>query len=387
MLRDAPATYAGVANFPLREGLDALVIALEQSTTRASPRIGSTRSWLPSTEELNSLVKAQFIYECLVESHGYRNAGNDSPWAFALANILGRLEKELGKWRQEIDEGVQVIAALSPEFFHIWAAPEVSTVTVATESDVTQGEEKVLEVPLVSSAEHVSKTLIVFRRPRNEFRVLTFISSSHSSTADGSSHGDPKIMNIHSVNVVARYAIPANPRAALNMEICFPGASSGYTYSFKTRDDLKKFQHALTGYKIVFEDFCRWKVHCSGFIRSGKLKGEGFVQILQPKQLPALTAANETPALGSDADQASMSITRADSILSDRISIAPSLGASSLAPSTFVKETKNSFIAAHPQSPVLLILTEIDGQPTFIHVRCGYPFRRPVSCSRTLILR
>lgn len=363
--KDAPVSYTNIANFPLREGLDALISAFDQSTAKISASSSVLGIWPPSVEEINNLVKARFIFHCMLRSHRLRDAGRDSPWAFAVASLLKKLEAEYRKWNHDIEGNIQSVASLNPESFQIWIPPEISATKLATEPDETQGEEKILEVPLADSTEQVNKVLIVFRRPSNELRLLTFISSTTGVGGEISSHEVEKIVNLHTAEVVPRYALPPNLRTPPNMELCFPGASSGYTYQFKTRDDLKKFQQALLGYKVVFEESCQWAIHCSNIIKNSKLKGRGFVQILLPKPLKPTKQWNSA----TDTDPGTSFRNRTETILSDHSSMTDFTRRLSLTPTMRVQESRDSFIAAHPHAPVLLILTEVDGQPTFIHVR------------------
>ena len=359
---NAPASYSGVANFPLMEGLDAVIAALDQSTSKSSSQ------WLPSMDEMNNLVKAHFVYECMIQGQPLRQVGGDTPWIFVVAAVLQRLLGEYSKWRRDVEENQQSLASLNPGCFRIWTIPEVSVVKLVTEPDETQGEEKIIELPLSTSTYQISKALFVFRRPSNELRLLTFVSSNQSIGGQSGSHEPPSIVNIHQVDIVPRYAMPPHPRTPPNIEICFAGASSGNNYQFKTRDDMKKFQNALLGYKIVFEEFCNWKVHCSGLFKSNKLKGGGFVQILQAKPLPSMGTSPESPRSPGFGGMAHPGRDRSDSILSDGVSIAPSMAA----PSVYIKDDRKAFIAAHPHAPVLLVLTEIEGQPTYVHVRRKY---------------
>jgi hypothetical protein len=378
LAKGAPYAFNGLGNFPLREGLDALISAFDQSTAKINPSSTALDLWPPTVEEINNLLKARFIFDCMIKSRWLRDAGRDSPWAFALSNMLKKLQAEYRQWHRHLDNNIPSVASLNPESFQIWVVAETSAARLATEPDETQGEEKILEVALADWTNQVSKSLVVFRRPSNELRLLTFTSSNPSSVGEISSHEVEKIVNLHKVEVVPRYARPARVTTPLIMELCFPGASSGYTYRFMARDDLKKFQQALLGYKINFEDFCRWTTHSSSvFGGGGKLKGEGFVQILQPKPLPAIKpmdgdfVAPTSPLQG-------LSRVQTDSLFSVQDSIAPSTITPSMrrlsrASTLYVQESREAFIAAHPPSPVLLILTEIEGRPTFLHLRCKSP--------------
>jgi len=369
--KNAPASYTDIANFPLGEGLDALIFAFDQSTAKISASSSILGVWPPSVEEINNLVKARFIFDCMLQSHKLRDAGRDSPWAFAVASLLKKLEAEYREWKHDIESNVQSVASLNPESFQIWVPTEISATRLATEPDETQGEEKILEVLLADSTEQVNKSLIVFRRPSNELRLLTFISSSRGAGGEISSHVFEKIVNLHRVEVVPHYALPANVSAPPNMGLCFPGASSGYTYRFKTRDDLKKFQQALLGYKVVSEEFCRWTIHCPrafSIIKNNELEGEGLVQILLPKSLQAIKSTNVDLNAATGVDPAPSLRGRPESNLSGCSSVTNSTRRLNRATTMYIEESMDPFIA-HPHAPVLLILTEIDGQPTFLHVR------------------
>jgi hypothetical protein len=77
--KDAPVSYTNIENFPLREGLDALISAFDQSTAKISSASSALGIWPPSVEEINNLIKARFIFGCMLRSRRLLNAGRDSP--------------------------------------------------------------------------------------------------------------------------------------------------------------------------------------------------------------------------------------------------------------------------------------------------------------------
>jgi hypothetical protein len=276
----------------------------------------------------------------MLRSQDLRVAGPNSPWAFVMAGILQKLGTEYQRWHREIEANIYTVLSLNASAFQIWSPlDDVSTTKLASEPDGRHFEAKIFEAPLIDATGQINKSMMVFRRPSNELRILTFMSSS--------SHQVEKVVNMHQAELVPRYALRGNNFLSQGMELCFPGASSGYKYQFRARDELHTFQQALTGYKVVFEESCRWNVHCSGIISKGKVKGDGLIQILQPKLLqPVLNDNNSVASLGSSSGRA--------------------------AAESNITESRHSIIAEHPKSPVLLILTEVEGQPTFIHVHCKF---------------
>jgi hypothetical protein len=333
LTNNAPPSYTDISNFPLIDGLDALISALDLSTTRVNPL---SNGFDMSVENLNYTIKARYIFDCMLRSQGLRATGLNSPWAFAMAGLLKKLGAEYQRWHRELEACTNTVMCLNFVAFQIWSPiDDVLSSKLLSEPDVY--EEKILEVPLTDLAGQVNKSMMVFRRPSNELRILTFTSSGGQEIE--------KTVNLHQAELVPRYALRGSNFSLQGMELCFPGASSGHRYQFRTRDELHTFQQALTGYKVVFEENCLWNLHCSGLMSKSKLKGHGLIQILQPKPLqPVINDNNSVTSFGS-------SVGRTAKLAN-------------------IKESKHSIVAEHPKSPVLLILTEVDGQPTFIHIHC-----------------
>lgn len=164
-----------------------------------------------------------------------------------------QIKMEYAKYELEIIAEEANIASLDLESFRIWVLQEETGVISVTEADESQLEEKIFEVSLCDHGQQ-QKELIVFRRPRNELRLVTVTSRLNG----GNPHipnEDSKVVNMHQVQVIPRYALPGRPRVPYSkiIELCFPGASSGYTYQFKVDEDLRQFQQALLGYKVVLD--------------------------------------------------------------------------------------------------------------------------------------
>src|ERR1700761_224310 len=239
---------------------------------------------------MNNLIKARWIFDRLINSTLLKKLSPQSIWTCALATTFTNLENEYRQWREVLEQNTRTIAALNPEFFRIWIPTEGSAMQLVTDPDDSQMEEKILEAPLQSSSEQYKKDLIVFRRPGNEFRILTY-TSLNSSGGDTTIHDENKVLNLHSAQIIPRYARPPY-ESSLNtgdFELCSPGASSGDMYKFSREDDRYAFQHALLGYKVVYQDTCYWYLHKS-YMQS-KMEGTGLVQIFQAKtcQFPSVT--------------------------------------------------------------------------------------------------
>jgi hypothetical protein len=262
-----PDTYVDPARFPLREGLDALAVALEQVrqyTKYVILHTDYTQStikfkgnglgiWHPTVQQLNNLIKARWIFDRMVESANLREAGPDSLWRWCLESIQEQIKMEYAKYEQEIVAEEANIASLDLASFRIWVPKEETSIASITEADESQLEEKIFEVSLSDHGQH-QKELIVFRRPRNELRLVT-VTSRLNGGSGHTPNEDSKVVNMHQVQVIPRYALPGRPRVPYDriIELCFPGASSGYTYQFKVDEDLHRFQQALLGYKVVLD--------------------------------------------------------------------------------------------------------------------------------------
>lgn len=352
---EPPQAYYGLEHFPLAEGLDALITAYESSTVKSPAARSSLRIWTPSMEEMNNLIKARWIFDRVRESVLLRSCSPNSVWACALEAALKNLQDEYGRWQQVLEQNTQAIAALNPEFFRIWSPPEISLMQLITDPDKSQGEEKVLEARLQSSSVQFKKDVVVFIRPGNELRILTY-TSLNISGGDTTTHDENKVLNVHSAQIIPRYALPPygqNLPDTCDFELCFPGASSGDLYRFLNEDDRYAFQQVLLGYKVVFQDTCNWQLHMSRF--QGKMGGTGIVQIFQAKPLQP---SNPTQMNGGPDSHA---LNRSDTIFSQ---------GSMLTTSTqfYTLRSNGSVIAEYPHAPLIVIFTKIDGQLTFLRV-------------------
>lgn len=174
-----------------------------------------------------------------------------------METIEERLKTEYSRFEEEIAKEEANIASLDTDSFRIWMQPQEVHTTSASDPDLSQHEEKLLEISLESTGQ-TRRELIVFRRPRNELRLVTITSLNPQNNVEGitsAPHEDNKVVNMHQVQVVPRYALqsPRGIPGTRIIELCFPGASSGYTYQFKMDEDLFKFQRALLGYKVVYD--------------------------------------------------------------------------------------------------------------------------------------
>jgi hypothetical protein len=305
-------------------------------------------------EEMNSLIKARWIFDRMRESALFRSCSPDSVWACALETTLRNLQDEYGRWQQVLEQNTQSIAALNPEFFRIWVPTERIVVQLIADPDERQNEEKIFEAPLQRSSEQFKKDLTVFRRHGNEFRVLTY-TSLNSACGDTTIHDESKVFNIHLAQLIPRYALPPygqNLPDTRDFELCFPGASSGDLYSFLKEDDRYAFQQALVGYKVVFQDTCHWQLHRSRL--KGKIGGTGLVQIFQAKSIQPANPSQMTGGTGGS-----------------MVSHASTLTTASRASTQFPTLRSNgAIIAEYPHAPLIVIFTKIDGQLTVLRISC-----------------
>jgi hypothetical protein len=313
----------------------------------------------PSVEQMNQLIKARFLFNCVRDSMLFRSHAPDSFWTCALETAHGNLQQEYHRWYHVLEQNTQAIAALGPEFFRIWTPSETVVADPITGPDERQAEEKLLEAPLQLPREQFKKDLIVFRRPGSEFRLLT-CTSLNSPGGDSTIHDESKVVSVHSAQVIPRYALPPygqNTPDTCDFELCFPGASSGDLYRFLKEDDRYAFQQALLGYKVVFQDTANWQIHRSRL--KGKIGGTGLVQIFQAKTIQPANA--RMGALAPPSPD-----TRRGSVFSQESAFTAASRASSAV------RSNGAIIAEYPHAPLVVIFTKIDGQLTFLRIPCKH---------------
>ncbi|KAF2401732.1 hypothetical protein EJ06DRAFT_357431 [Trichodelitschia bisporula] len=359
---NAPPTYITGSDFPLKEGLDALMGAYQKSTVDFSK--SALRIWGPPVEQWNNLFKAGFIFERMVSSKYLREAGQDSLWRWALESFYKKLRTEFARFEDDLEAGERDVLQLSPEYFQIWPAEVKRKRPQDKLTEAQEGELKVLQVQLEDPDERVRKDLVAFRRLHKDFtelRVVTVHSLKDPSTSEILIAPDDgnKVAKVHNVSIIPKYAYPLGYRVRPSkiIEVCFPGASRGFDYPFKMHEELLMFQQTWLGYKVVYEDpGCAYTVHYShGLFSSKNLKGIGRVQIWQPKELPPIG-----PPASPNPDPRTPRA-RADSLYSQtNFTLRSSDSYSTVTGSS--KGHSKPKAAKRPPSPVVVIFTETEAQ-------------------------
>lgn len=279
-----PPTFTTLGNFPLKEGLDALVFHFNQSTIKFT-KIKILGVFQPGSDHFNNLIKSRWIFGRLLESSQLREEGPSSLWNIALISILKRIAYEYEQWAEELPLAEQQINMLGREYFAIWLPREAPTPgRIPTEEDKDKKETKMLECGLREPNEHQTKDLHVFRRPNNVLRLLLRDTVKPFSTADeGSAVFSKKIISLKDYYFLPHYAFPGNSRRKVDI--------SGDTYEFNSDEDVHNFQWILTSYKVNYDTpDVQVKIHTSSFfgLRTKLIEGVARIQIWQPEhKLPA----------------------------------------------------------------------------------------------------
>jgi hypothetical protein len=275
-----------IAEFPLREGFDALVHHFSQSTVDFVPKKYSEQRTPELTQYLN-LIKSTWILEKITESCFFVQ---NSLWAKCVENIGNDLLFEYDRFHrgQIINPGDDVILRLEDHAFAIWLEEE-TIVVEPTLTDERPGEEKLLEIALPKTQPNRSPVLVIFRKSDTDFRLVnTTKDESNELFFEAESHE----MNITLTRFIPIYAVPNSVSSTdtNNILLCSNQGQSEKAFSFATLNDVHAFQHAMTGYKVVAD---LSNINWSSFKESES--GKCRIQVWRAKTLARITAGNTSP--------------------------------------------------------------------------------------------
>ena len=284
-----PACFTTGADWPVKEGFDALVLHFCKSTVEFNPRPDLGHN-VPDGPQYLNLLKALWIRGRLRESHYFQAVSNSSLWADYMNELEDDMRDQFTLFDdcQLVAPAADLIARLPEEYYQIWQfeEPRMRSLEMAEQRPL---EHKIMETTLPAPSDTYQSTLTIFRKSDVVFRLATTTKKTDNPFYhDG--EGTPVHMNI--TRLIPAYGAPNNaPSMTFNVALCNSQSQDLEWYVFKDFNDVKNFQRALTGYRIQ-EDFSTisWCINGS---RDTDSCGGGRLQLWQYKPLPRIALDGE----------------------------------------------------------------------------------------------
>lgn len=351
--QNRPLWLAEGSEWPLKEGMEALAFHFARGTVRFEPtsELGNIPGWRPYL----NLAKSIWILEQIKQSDHFKAASPESFWAGYMRELEDALRGQLHRFESgELDKpSTQGLLELSDRFYSIDKREEV----ISDPLDAGKAgplEEKILEIELPSETSNRNSALLVFRENEADFRLV--ISTKADALVAQYDLADCVNMDRH--RLVPAYSNPARGSSTRNnLLLLNERGRQGREYTFRDPADVRKFQRALTGYRVHHDmPVARW---CLNGSQQDGDSGEGMLQLWQFKPLP--------PMLESTPPEASGAHSLAGSPRSPTVSGTTLLSQTSIM--SPVRGPRSGGIEfSKPELPVLIILTRTNQKYTFLHL-------------------
>lgn len=339
--------------FPLSRGLDAVVFHISTANTISSgDEYRLEKQWL-------AIAKALWIIARVKEGKEYKNACSLRPangferqmrqWGITVASYVQRLDIELLEIAKsknvnssslDLDILIETFEQCPDMWFKI---PETIDPTPSWELEYT---ENIMNASLQGSFRGFDQSLHLFKQTEIDLKLV--ITDTPRPGTPGSKTNTVIPVDVRRSRFVPLYAAVNSPSGAAGpLNITFQGdrlASGSSAFVFNRKSELLKFQHAITGYKVVQEAIGIGVVTFSSAKMMGGNKSEysGRLQLWRdkkPQNTPSKNAGSSTSAGSSPSTVGS-----GDTILAPVAPISPSSStiASSLPQdSIFSSNTRN----------------------------------------------
>ena len=365
-------------HLPLKEGFDALVFHLANSTVKFKPSPGPGQN-IPEETQFVNLLKSGWIMEKLKSSDYLQSAGSESLWADFIRELENQISDQLSRFDTELERPTpDVILRLPDSCFSIWVYEEPWPRPPVLAEQRPQ-EEKILELVLPSLYDSRRSTLTVFRKSDVAFRLV--------STTKDEQNKDFYSEESMDVNMNLNRFIPAFATSydgeALNNNVllCNSQGQELKWHNFQDLSAVAEFQRALTGYRVsnhMSNISCH--IEFSKFSKKA-ISGKARLQFWHLKPLPNLLSSVDAPnSEGSDSSAGASPQSPAGSPNLGRFWASSTLALSGSSIAAPVTGCRGDGIAlARPEVPVVVIFTMCDRKYTFFHIRSMFDGRSTTS--------
>ncbi|KAK3721138.1 hypothetical protein LTR37_003428 [Vermiconidia calcicola] len=334
---DAPPNIG--SGIPLIQGFDALLLHFEQSTE------GSDQT----PEKDLSFLKTRWLLGHLKASQSYQEARPGFYYKRAVNYIEQAISARIRQREGLNPYGQSILMNLQESCFHIW--PPSTTLPSVRDSQphplmARANEEQVVHVELASDGAIEPDSVTIFKSSEEHFRIVL------KSTL--SSQPGEKILASQSVlcredRLIPRYALPA--LSSPSWEVAVFSRNEETLYRFDSKEDLFRFQTALTGYGVSHD---QENIRCQLSDNVGYLNCTGRIQLWQDPIILAPAVRNDQ---GVQAVANGAQNSPSDGSRSRGESLVPSL-----APTNTVSWTDGGFEADSIKMPAIMIYTQLSDQ-------------------------
>ena len=378
LYENAPRSFKGLGQLPLKESFDAIVLSFANSTIDFNARTGLGQN-IPEEPQYLNLIKARWLVEQLEDSYEYRAAGPYSLWA----DYMRELKDDIRDQFLRFDAGklfappLDTISRLPDSCFAIWVVEE----RPPRPPDLAEQrlfEEKILELTLPVSYGNRQSALTIFRKSDVDFRLV-------STTIDEQNKDfhreEEKEINMHSTRLIPAYASPDASRPTNNIMLWGDQAQGPKWYSLPDAPGIARFQQALTGYRVFHEmSNVYWSIEGSS---KPHKSGRARLQLWHYKPLPSISRTpkidvNErkpsilTPSKSPDIGV--IKVNRVDTRMSGATFISGQSPTSSPSISSITSPVNGprgeGTALMRPEVPVLIMMTLCERKYTLLHVQC-----------------
>ena len=394
--RNSPSWSVEGSEWPLKEAFEALTFHFVTGTVLFSPPsdLGSVPR-VPMLSQYMDLAKSIWMLEKIKESPHFLAAGGESIWADRMRQFEDDVRAQLHRFEAgELESPSRHELLELPNSHYFISSGDKVESNPFNVGEAGPLEKKILEIQLPSDSSNRESALLVFRENEADFRLV--ISTKQADTL--LAQYDKEIeLNMDRNRLVPAYGNPfqgSSPRH--NLLLYNERGGRPKELVFFNREDTKKLQRALTGYRVHHDmPVAHWCIN--GSKKPGD-SGKGILQLWQFKPLPPMLATSQSEF--SDRNSAMESprspstrfpgTPRYDSFVTAQVDRSGSLVTSSAAESrrtssavsgrtvksqssvtSSVRGTHSDGVEfLKPELPVLMILTSCKQRYSFVHLTC-----------------
>lgn len=290
--RNSPSWSVEGSEWPLKEAFEALTFHFATSTVVFSPPLdlGSVPK-VPMLSQYIDLAKSIWMLEKIKESHHFLAAGGESIWADRMRQFEDDVRAQLHRFEAGELESPSTQALLElPTGHYSISSGDMIEPNPLNAGEAGPLEKKILEIQLPSNSSNRESALLVFRENEADFRLV--ISTKQADTL--LAQYDKEIeLNMDRNRLVPAYANPfqgSSPR--YNMLLYNERGGRPKELVLFNREDTKKLQRALTGYRVHHDmPVAHWCINSSKRLGDS---GKGILQLWQFKPLPPMPPTSQS---------------------------------------------------------------------------------------------
>ena len=371
---NSPSSFLDETNLPLKQGFDALVYHIANSTVNFKPSLGG-RHKIPEDMQYLNLLKSKWIKEKLQHSEHFQSVEQESLWRRYMREIEDEIADQIIRFEEGelLAPSLEVLRRLPDHCFSIWITE--TKPRPAAQADQRLDEEKILEAAIYNPNETLETKLIVFAKSDFAFRLVSTTKDEQNEKFYGESEVE---VNMKFTQLVPMFAVSQD--YSMNSDnqnkVCLYGnqGQGGNCFAFQNPKDVAKFQRALTNYRVSYETSkVSWHIEFEKLDKSS-LSGEARLQLWHLKPLPGMNRSGESSP-SENADKSSAENLQPPGASLRRFWTSGTARTPSSSIVSPVSGSSGDGVAlTPPELPVLLVYTKCDDRHAILHIRCTLCF-------------